>query len=174
MISINFLKCWLKLEGVWYDISIDKDSYDPNTVCVKIDTKLDEKGTFMVDGSQIKTDGSQENAKLSFETDPKKPGELYYELPVKDDTILGSKSRTIRVSYTVVYTDYENIAVFYSCYETKWSLYTINHPHFLVVARNKDFDNLDDFAKATQSINDLGISYNDFVFFNNDPSKCKI
>lgn len=109
---------------------------------------------------------------MLFDTDSENPDELFFKTTVEDESLLGPEKREITASVAVIYTDYDNIAVFYSCYESKSFLWTKNHVIFNIVTRNRDFNSLKLLGQAAAALKELDVDLDDISYSYNGKT-CK-
>lgn len=97
------------------------------------------------------------------------PGDQVSELEVEDKSwFFGSKKRMINVKLSPIYTDYANIAVFYSCYETYFNWIASANRIGYILIRDRTFDSLNQFVNAVTRLAALGIdNLNDIKFIPN-------
>lgn len=109
-------------------------------------------------------------APIQYEIDVNKPGDAISEQEVEDKWIFGVDRRKIEIRLSTIYTDYENIAVFYQCYETKINFVSqVNQKGFILV-RSRAFDSLSQFVAAVTRLQDLGINIDRLKFIYNGPN----
>ena len=84
--------------------------------------------------------------------------------PVTDKSILGDSLRIVKAQSSVIFTDYENIAVFYTCYNTNNYYIPVANTIVDVVVRTRRFDSLTLFATAVAPLIRLGSDLNDLHF----------
>lgn len=100
------------------------------------------------------------------------PGDVVSKMDVEDKWLFGVDRRKADVRISTIFTDYDNIAVFYQCYETKVNFVSqINQKGFIVV-RKRTFDSLSQYVGAVARLKRLGIDPDDIRFIYNGPN-CK-
>lgn len=120
----------------------------------------------------FRIDGSEQNQHSIYTTESEHPGELFIKGTVEDVTFLGPQTRHPTVRVAVIYTDYENIAVLYWCFETEYYMFTKKNDRFNIVIRNRDFDSLNVFGEAAAALKNLDFELDDMRFVYNGPN-CK-
>lgn len=73
---------------------------------------------------------------------------------------------------SIVYTDYNNVAVFFSCKLISDKLFPMADRRFFISVRNRTFDSLSQFGQAASALTQLGADLNDLRFFYQGPN-CK-
>lgn len=109
---------------------------------------------------------------FSYETKSDEPGELFTDTEVEDETFFGTRKRQVEAQTSLVYTDYDNIALFYTCLETRKYWMPQAHASFSIAVRKRTFDSLSLFGNAAGALKKLGVSLNDIDFVYNGDS-CK-
>lgn len=108
--------------------------------------------------------GEEVNMTLIFDTKSKEPGDLFYDDEAEDETIFGKHKRPVEVKLSPIYTDYDNIIVFYSCFDTWKHFKTTKNEAVFGFTRKRGFDSLDTFKKAMGPLIQLGVDLNTFRF----------
>lgn len=88
--------------------------------------------------------------------------ELFQEQEVVDKTFAGDQFRTLEARTSVIFADYDNIAVFYTCFESKHFIMPMVNMFFYVFVRNPNFDSLRMLREAVVSLKKLGIDMNQY------------
>lgn len=106
---------------------------------------------------------------MVFVRDSRDPGILNYDTIATDVTSVGPVSKKIIARAAVVYMD-NNLAVFFTCYETLFGIYTVSNKNFYVVSRDRSFDSLRNFSVVLGPLTKLSVDLNHIYFTSNEPS----
>ena len=68
---------------------------------------------------------------------------------------------------TPVYTDYDNIVVYYQCWNEKSNLIEKRNEQAYILTRKRGFDTLSQFVKTAGPLIGLGINLNRLMFIEN-------
>lgn len=89
--------------------------------------------------------------------------DLYQDQETEDRTFAGIQRRTVETRTSVIYTDYENIAVLYTCFESRQYIMPMMNVFYNVIVRNATFDSLRNFRKALNELQQLRIDFNELL-----------
>jgi hypothetical protein len=106
--------------------------------------------------------GAESKITYYYNTGTNVPFNIFYSDQPKDYRFIGE---------SIVYTDYDNIAVFFSCMPRKEGLLTIAQRKFYISVRERSFNNatqlltvLEVLAKFDVDLNDIHVFYQDSIF----------
>lgn len=116
-------------------------------------------------------DGSSTQIDALFKSNGK-PGDFVFEQEVEDKWLFGVNRRKADVRLSLIYTDYDNIAVYYECYETKVNFVSRIDQRGYIDVRKRTFDSLSQYLGAVARLKQLGIDPDHMRFIYNGPN-CK-
>lgn len=114
----------------------------------------------------FRIDESSKNTTTSYSTtnsNSEASNDLYQDQETEDRTFAGIQRRTVETRTSVIYTDYENIAVLYTCFESRQYIMPMMNVFYNVIVRNATFDSLRHFRKALNELQQLRIDLNELL-----------
>lgn len=112
----------------------------------------------MIDSRSLRSNGSQLNFMVLYKTDSQQPGDLFYTKEFE---------RNVQVKRSPIYTDYDNIVVFYECWERKIDSIVIKDYQVFMLTKTREFDSFTQFEAAIKAVHRLGIDFNRLRFLHN-------
>lgn len=107
-------------------------------------------------------DGSSRQSVFVFNLNSKYRNELFQDQEVVDKTFAGDQMRTIEARTSVIYADYQNIIVFFTCFESRHYIMPMVNVFFHVFVRDPAFDSLGRLRQALGPLQKLGVNLNEF------------
>ena len=165
--SLNFdliLQKWL---GVWFNRAIKFPDDVLNFKCVKDEYKSLDLNTITERNEWITlNDNSLKSSNQSYKSYANAPGLFNKYIPVNEAKFSGP------APVTVLYTDYTNILVHYSC-KIDGSWYSKKKKEMVLISiRKREFNDLDKFLFALEKLRSykIDIDIEDLIFILNDKS----
>lgn len=118
----------------------------------------------------LRVDKSEIAVPFIYDIDPNDQGSFIFNQTIRDRSIFGDEDRDIKVRMSTIYTDYENIAVFYQCWNERNNLIVNKVDEVYILSKTRKFDSLTVFARALGSLQNLDIDFNRLKFVYNGPN----
>ena len=106
---------------------------------------------------------------MKFDTDVNDPHDLFYNVTAKDRSVFGDEEREIRVKFSPIYTDYDNIMIFYQCFNEKSNLIVHKNEEYYILVRERTFDSFSVFQRALAILDNYDVDFNEMQFIYNGP-----
>jgi hypothetical protein len=88
-----------------------------------------------------------------------------------EDLLLGTVSRNVTVTNSIVYAD-DNLVTFFSCITIRKYYLPFTVRTIAVVSRMRGFDSLNQFTSAVRPLIELGFDLNQLDFIVNNAAEC--